>query len=447
MTVNNDKAREALQSLRELRRARSRWSKKRLNRLQKEEQHEGRALWIASAANAPASSESATRSRFPPAESRSRVRDAFIEASERDVTNARKARKEKIRKGRKLLMKRRKKGKRKQKRRVKRGKRAGKDDTNDSREDGKEEVGAKTKEMFEQDSSILEHLMLRQKKKDDAIRKRVLSRRSKERQASGRSVLDGLEKDKAFLAGHILTFKEWQQGGAGKQNRKPLAIDTTAYSRGMSPGPVISPSNLGKIEEMRREIGDAPKRVTWSRELVGGGNEHFGGGSILADFDGVDESPLGDMGTDDDPMRLIESIRDRLEALEVDRVASPPAVNRSVQRSYQRRMGPSFSNKSVIADYFQDNPLSKSIRPLSGEGSSSLRLHAGRQLHKIMRGISSSSQAPLPFDIPKEVQESTFSLEDHLPSAQKLAKLEIVRRRKGRKRGKKVISGRRKTID
>ena len=91
MTANNARAREALESLRELRRARSRWSKKRLNRLREEEQHDGRALWIAS--RSLQADEGSNVTHFPRLDERgARVRVAFVEASQREVNNVRQAR-------------------------------------------------------------------------------------------------------------------------------------------------------------------------------------------------------------------------------------------------------------------------------------------------------------------------------------------------------------------
>ena len=89
MTANNARAREALESLRELRRARSRWSKKRLN-------HGGRAarwscLWIAS--RSLQADEGSNVTHFPRLDERgARVRVAFVEASQREVNNVRQAR-------------------------------------------------------------------------------------------------------------------------------------------------------------------------------------------------------------------------------------------------------------------------------------------------------------------------------------------------------------------
>ena len=265
---------------------------------------------------------------------------------------------------------------------------------------------AQTKEMFEQDSSILEHLMLRQKRKDEKLKRRLLSRRSKERQEQGHNILDGLEKDKAFLASHIIMFKEWQETQAQEKPKTKLTIGVGSYPRAISPmSPTsMSPTSLGKIEEIQREIEIAALEAA---------DPDFGGGSILERFEqqasGPDNLPSPILTETDDAMILIDDIRKRLDELEVDRISSPPAVKRSVRRSYEKRMRKG-AKRSVIADYFQDNPLRKTSRARSGNrlgGMPALRMHAGRQMHEALR----NTEEPLPFQIPKEVEESSFSIE------------------------------------
>ena len=455
MTVHNTKARDALEGLRELRRARSRWSKKRLDHLIGDEKDKGRALWVKNESRV--GFESFQKLRMREIETKRRVRESFRKASKRERRDIHIAKRSERASRRKRLAerKRRKKRMRKQSRKEK-----GEDFLIKEGETHDEEV--QTKRMFEQDSSILENLIRRQKKRTTKVDhpkkgkgRRNLSRRSKLRNRAGRNILDSLEKDHAPLASHILTFKDWQRS----DKMANLGIQTRMPRHESSMESVLSPSSRKRTER----LGSA-RRVTWSRELAMTPEhepveafEPFGMVPLNDELDAhKDFFPVSKMivatETSSD-VEIIQQMRSRLAAMDINRISSPPTVDSRAQRAYGRRMQKP-SKRSVIADCFSENPLFKTIR---GNGSSAfatvsdVRASAGIRVKDALRGHSGAhaqskkkmrrkkrGKVHLPpfeessFPLLPEVKKSQFS-ENNFLSVSDLVRLEAKRGAMGKR--------------